>query len=633
MERTDFEAWNGKEVARLLALVENQRRYYQDMVASLPVGLVVLSANRTVVSANRAFRQAFGLRIEDLRGKTIEEILPSDKLIEKIREITIQGIPQPGFVLQQAGKLLRISILPLRNWDEETEMETLLMIADVGDVRPGTAQVADAAVVVTTPDVVTTPTVASASAVGAVLWRADAGRLQFTDVSGAVEQMLGYPASHWLKTRAFFAQRIHKDDRDAVLAFYRTAVQHAREATGEFRTLTASGETIWCRETVRQSEPGVLTGVLTVIGQRKELEQLRINAERNSALHSLSARLAHDLNNPLMIISGYAEEMLNPLDADDPRRAELEQILTATERVGSLTAQLLQFTRKQASPAERVELAALVSSLGGKIETRAPKAVWAMANRQQLEEILAVLVATMKEDRTPVVVTCDSAAITEHIAGASLAPATYARVTVAASGFVMEPEKRKVIFESFLHKTSGRSMGAALARAYAVVREWGGELGFESEAPQGSTFTMYLPLAESEGESKVAMARPAGDQRETILVVDDEAGIRSLIAKILRREHYRVLEAGTATEAAALAATHGSAIQLLVTDVMLPDRNGRELAERLVEALPKLKVMYISGFTDDESVRAGAFPAGARFLQKPFTLGALIGKVRETLDR
>jgi CheY-like chemotaxis protein len=338
-----------------------------------------------------------------------------------------------------------------------------------------------------------------------------------------------------------------------------------------------------------------------------------------------------------MIISGYAEEMLNPLEASDPRRAELEQILAATERIGGLTAQLLEFTRRQAAPAERVELGALLSGLSGKIETRAAKPVWAMANQQQLEEILPVLVSIMKEDRTPVVVTCDTATITEHIANTSLAPATYARVTVAASGFVMEAEKRKVIFESFLHKTSGRSMGAALARAYAVVREWGGELGFESETPRGSVFTMYLPLAEPEAElktePKTAASRPADAQRETILVVDDEAGIRSLIAKILRREHYRVLEAGTAAEAAALAAAHKDAIQLLLTDVMLPDRSGRQLAEQVVQALPKLKVMYISGFTDDETVRAGAFPPGARFLQKPFTLGALIGTVREALDR
>lgn len=627
MERTDFDSWNGREVARLLALVENQRRYYQEMMASLPVGLVVLSANRTVVSSNRAFRQAFGLRIEDLREKTIEQILHSDRLIEKIREMTLGGSPQPGLLVKQAGKLLRVSILPLRNLDDEAEMETLLMIDDVSEVS---VPAVDAS------NVTGNRAAANALSTAAVRWHADAGRLQFTEVMGAAEKMLGYPPAHWLRSPAFFAQRIHKEDRAAILDLYRSAAQHTREVSAEFRAVTASGETIWCHETVRQSEPGVLTGVLTPIGQHKELEQLRVTAERNSALHSLSARLAHDLNNPLMIISGYAEEMLNPLDANDPRRAELEQILAATERIGNLTAQLLEFTRKQASPAERVELAALVSGLGGKLEIRAAKPVWAMANQQQLMEILPVLISIMKEDRTPVVVTCDTATITERIAGASLAPATYARVTVAASSFVLDADKRKVIFESFLHKTSAKSTGAALARAYAVVREWGGELGFESEAPRGSVFTMYLPLAEPEAEAKTepkTTAVPADAQRETILVVDDEEGIRSLIVKILRRERYRVLEAGTAAEAAAMAAANGNAIRLLVTDVMLPDRNGRQLAEKLVQALPNLKVMYISGFTDDEAVRAGAFPPGARFLQKPFTLGALIGAVRETLDQ
>ena len=236
---------------------------------------------------------------------------------------------------------------------------------------------------------------------GAVLWRADAARLQFTDVSGGVEQMLGYPASHWLKSpassRSGFIRKIaRRSSRSTGLPF-----EHAREVNAEFRAVTASGETIWCRETVREAEPGVLAEYSRRLDSAGSWNNCEITAERNSALHSLSARLAHDLNNPLMIISGYAEEMLNPLEANDPRRAELEQILAATERIGSLTAQLLEFTRKQASPAERMDLAALVSGLGGKIETRAAKPVWAMANQQQLEEILPVLVSIMREDRSP----------------------------------------------------------------------------------------------------------------------------------------------------------------------------------------------------------------------------------------
>ena len=526
MDRTDFEPWKGKEVAKLLALVENQRRYYQDLVSALPVGLVVLSANRSIVSSNRAFRQAFAVRNDDLRGKNIEQILPSDQLIENIRSVMVNGIPQPAFQVEHGGKLWRIAILPLRNWDDEMEMETLLVVEDVTGV----------------------PADAPAAAQQAAL-----------------------------------------------------SVENAPAAS-----------------------------------QRRQLEQMRITAERNSALHGLSARLAHDLNNPLMIISGYAEEILRPLEPNDPRRGELEEILAATERISNLTAQLLEFTRKQAGTAEHVDLAGVLASLAeASVEVRAAKPVWAKANRKQLEEILAALVAAVKEQRARVAITCDTVAITEHVAGATLAPGSYARLTLAIPGRGMDPEKRKAIFESFLHKETDKPVGAALARAYALVREWGGELSFESEATPGSTFTMYLPLAEAQVETAQPNTPTAAGEslRETILVVDDEAGIRALIVKILRRERYRVLEAGSVAEAVAAAAAHGGPIQLLLTDVMLPDRNGRQLATQLLETRPGLKVVYISGFTDDETVRTGAFPRGARFLQKPFTLGALMGTVREALDQ
>src|ERR1700692_2971354 len=141
MERTDFEPWKSKEVARLLALVESQRRHYEDMVSSLPVGLAVLSPDRSIVSTNRAFRQTFGLRVEDLRAKTIEQILPSDRLIEKIRDVMVHGIPEPGFMLETGAKSLRISILPIRALDDESEAETLLTVADVTDVRASPAPV------------------------------------------------------------------------------------------------------------------------------------------------------------------------------------------------------------------------------------------------------------------------------------------------------------------------------------------------------------------------------------------------------------------------------------------------------------------------------------------------------------
>jgi len=663
MQRTDFEHWKGKEVARLLALVETERRYYQEMLASLPVALVVLAADRSVVSANRAFRQMFSLSIEDLRRKSIEQILPDDRLIETIRDVAVNGIPQPGFLLQLEQTLLRISILPIRNWADEMEMETLLLVADVSDVRAGQATVTRA------PAAVRAISYFPTEGLPAVIWRADASTLVFKQVSGAAENVLGYPAAHWIAASNFFAERIHPEDREPTLRFYRAAIELSGEASAEFRAISATGETIWCRETVHAAGPGTLLGVCTSITQRKHSEQRRFTAERISALRGLSARLAHELNNPLMIITGYAEEMLHGLGSDDPRRADAEQILEATLRIGGVTEQLLQFTRRQARAPQRVELTRMISEMEDQIVRAAGNAVtvdmnaetpvWASANRRQLEEILLALVSAEREDakdRTRVSIACDTAIISELVETSSfppLKPGKYARLTIHDNGRGMDAEKCLAVFESFLTKdprAAQKNGSSVLARAYGVVREWGGDIGFHSELldspTRGSTFVVYLPLAAAESVTPapkpVAVVEPPvpvpsapkGESvRETILVVDDELGIRALVAKILRRERYLVLEAGSATEAVTVALIHGAPIHLLLTDVMLPDRSGRQVAEQLHEAVRDLKVVYMSGFTDDDSLRTGDFPPGSRFLQKPFTLGTLVGTVREALDQ
>ena len=172
---------------------------------------------------------------------------------------------------------------------------------------------------------------------------------------------------------------------------------------------------------------------------------------------------------------------------------------------------------------------------------------------------------------------------------------------------------------------------AALARAYAIVGEWGGDIAVHSEPSRGSAFEVFLPLAKAgwqPGKDRRSVASPA---ETTILVVDDEPGIRGLVAKILRREKYHVIEAGSADEAVTAALNHGAPIQMLVTDVMMPGRSGRELADQFRETIPSLKVLYMSGHTGAESLRPGALPPGSRFLQKPFTLDALVSTVRELL--
>jgi len=640
MERTDFEQWKAKEVARLLALVETERRYYQEMVASLPVALVVLSLDRSIVSANRAFRQMFGVRTEDLRRKTIEQIVNSPQLIEKIRDVHSSNPSQRTVLVDFADRALRISVIPLRNWDDESEIETLLMLEDTTGWAPARP-----------PEPVKPP-----ADIPAIVWQADVASMAFTAVSGAAEAMLGYPVSHWLSTPRFFIDRIHPEDRAATMAFYDGAIEHAGDASAEFRALTSSGSVLWCRETIRVTGHRLISGVLTDITLRKQLEEQLLTAERSDALHGLASRLAHDLNNPLMIIAGYGEEMLHTIKPEDPLRADVQQILGATERISSITGQLLGFTRRLAAPAAPVDVAAAIAKMEDRIAQAAGEGVtieiapagdpvWAMADLAQFEEMILALVSPDREDateRTRVMISCGIESITEQLPESTLAPGEYARVTVRDNGRGMDAPHRVEIFEAVLSKDPA---GAALARAYSMTREWGGDLAFSSQPFHGSAFTIYLPQAspaeamlevspeQAHEPAPVEVPAPVEEpMRETILLVEDEVGIRALVRKILKRERFNVLEAGSGEEASRVAGAFEGHIDLLLTDVMLPGMGGRDLAEGLREALPKLKILYVSGFTDDESIRAGAFPPGSKFLQKPFTLSALVQKVQEALE-
>jgi signal transduction histidine kinase len=381
------------------------------------------------------------------------------------------------------------------------------------------------------------------------------------------------------------------------------------------------------------------------ITPRKQLERQLLAAGRFEALYGFAGRLAHDLNNPLMIVTGYAEELMQALKPSDPLRQEASEILGAARRIGGIAAQLTEFARPQGKPASRINIGETILSLRPKLtaaagatgertavelsENRTP--ILAMADPGQLGEVLAAIVARpskgIPRERTRIAIAWDVQTVAERLSPTPLAPGKYARITVHDDGPEMDPAQAAGVFEPVLSKTgdaapAAASSGLALARAYSIVHQWGGDIAFSSEPGQGSTFAIYLPLVEPEGGS----VEPRTTATTTILVVDDETGIRDLIRKILQRERYRVLEAGSAEEAFTVA--QGQSIDLLITDVMLPGIHGPELARRMQQTAPRLKTLFISGFTGEEKV-----PVGGQFLAKPFTLGALLEKVRAALDK
>jgi len=594
MERADFRQWAATDVARLLALLEAELGYYREIAAALPIPLAVVAKDRSVVWTNRAFRRRFGTRAEDLPARGFTEI-------------------------------------PLRAWYDEDQTETLVVVSEVVSdvVNAGAAQA---------------PAATSSAAPGslpAIVWQADAATLQFRSVDGSAEAMLGYPAAHWLGRREFFEERIHPEDRAATMALYRTVLNAGGEASAEYRAMSATGQTVWCRETIRVVGATV-TGVITNITSRKTLERQLLSAGRFEALYGFAGRLAHDLNNPLMIVTGYTEELLQALKPGDPLREEAGEILGAARRIGALAAQLTAFAGRHGKPASPVNVGDIILNSRAKITAAAGERVavelmtnrtpvLAMADPGQLAEVLSAVIAGPQvragtRARTRITIGWDVEMVAERLSPTALAAGKYACITVHDDGPAVDAELAAGMFDPALSKTGDPAAGLALARAYSVVHEWGGDIAFHGE--QGSTFTIYLPYVEPEGAAQVVV-RPAQTESRrgevaTILVVDDESGIRELIGKILRRQRYRVLEAGSAEEA--LTAAQGQAIDLLITDVMLPGVHGPELARRMQQIVPRLKTLFISGYTGSE-----AMPPGARFLAKPFTLGALLDKVLETL--
>lgn len=648
MERTGFEQWKPREVARLLALVETERRYYQEMVAALPVALAVLGPDRTIASTNRAFRHLVNLGGDELRGKSIEQILPSDELIERIRLAHAAGDTAP-FSISMGDRRFRMAAIPIRSWEDENQPETLLMVEPVAEAAPAEAARSLA------------PT-ADLSAIPAVIWQADAETFAFTYATGAAEDILGYPASHWLTEPLFFTERIHPQDRAEVMALYQSAAASGGEASAEFRALNASAMSVWVRETIRVPAPGAgsrrISGVTTLIGERRQLEAQALEAARVDALKGLSSRLAHDLNNPLMIVSGYTEELLNGLPAGATARGDLAEILAAAKRMAELSGSLLAFTRAQAKAPAKVDLSEILGAVEPSLREAARElkiafpegAVWTFADPEQLAEAIAALAAfalASTQEAWKVALTCGTARITERSGSATLPPGLYACIEIHAAGHPATSAQR--VFESILPVS-------AVTRAYLDLRQWAGDVVFASEPEQGVRFTVYLPYAEppytepapdetveeqpAPAAAEAAQAEPAPPAPPepepepslgTILVVEDEPGIRGLVRKILRRERYEVLEAGSGEDALTEAAAQDVKIDLLLTDVMLPGMGGRELAETLAASNPELKVVYVSGFTDDEAVRTGDFPPGSRFLQKPFTLTALVSAVKDAL--
>ncbi len=400
---------------------------------------------------------------------------------------------------------------------------------------------------------------------------------------------------------------------------------------------------------------GVIThleGTVENITPRKQVEEQLRQAQKMEAIGSLAGGVAHDFNNILTIINGYNEIIQTQLPANSPLRELVRNVGQAGERAASLTRQLLAFSRKQVLELKVLDINTVVTDLekmlrrliGEDIDIQTvlePALGRVKADPGQIEQVL-INFAVNARDAMPQggKLTIETANVeldaTYSDAHLDVRPGRYVLLDVSDTGCGMDEATKARIFEPFF-TTKGPSSGTGLglATVYSIVKQSEGHIAVYSEPGRGTTFKVYLPMVEnvvSSGKPRPDL-KPSVHGTETILLVEDEPALRALARHALELNGYTVLEAGHGKKALHIAEEFKRTIHLLVTDVVMPVMGGRQLAERLVMLRPDVKILYLSGYTDDAVIRNGVLQAEAAFLQKPFTPSALAQKVREVLDR
>jgi signal transduction histidine kinase len=428
---------------------------------------------------------------------------------------------------------------------------------------------------------------------------------------------------------------------------YRRA-QEIQSANERLREAKAALERLVAERTAELAEANV--ALRQEMDQSAQLEEQMRQAQKLEAVGRLAGGVAHDFNNLLTIITGYAEVLMDAVPQEHPDHEFVVEIGKAAARAATLTRQLLAFSRQQVLEPKLLDLNEVVRQTDKMLSrligedlllslSLADRLGRVKADPGQIDQVLMNLVVNAR-DAMPkggrlTIETCNvelDTGYTQYHLEVEAGP--YVMLAVSDTGVGMDPDTRGRIFEPFFTtKPAGTGTGLGLSTVFGIVKQSGGHIYVYSEPGQGSTFKIYLPVAKGEppvAEPTVGPQAPSGT--ETLLLVEDDDAVRAVTRLALERSGYTVLEAASGREAIAMAEHHSGRIDLLISDVVMPEIGGREVAEAITEARPQTKVLYLSGYTDDAVVRHGILRAEVAFLQKPFTPAALARKVRKVLS-
>ena len=491
------------------------------------------------------------------------------------------------------------------------------------------------------------------SAAGIGMWEHDL-------VSGAIvwsntmESIYGRSRAAFPKTLDGFLALVHPDDRGGFAKSFHGFLQEGTEHTKEFRVVWPDGSIHWLESTARvrrnsSGRPVSVFGVDQDITRRRLLEEHFRQTQKMEAIGHLAGGVAHDFNNLLTAIVGFSELIVEHPEADAKIRSDAGEILNAAQSGAALTRQLLAFSRRQTLEPQILNLKNVIGTMEGLMRrligeqvdlvTEVEASLWPVnADKGQIEQVVINLAVNARDAMpsggtlriTASNVELDDAFVVEH-PGSAHGP--HVRIAVTDTGIGMDGVVRSHLFEPFFTtKDRGKGTGLGLATVYGIVQQSHGYIAVESQIGRGSTFAVYLPQAAGEASTHLPEVHAGANGSETILLVEDQEEVRRVTHETLVRRGYTVLSTASAREALAVLADATVAVDLLLTDVVMPGMDGRELGRRAAKLQPHLRVLYMSGYAHVIADPNGNLEPGLQLLQKPFTTSALLQKIRSVLD-
>jgi signal transduction histidine kinase/ActR/RegA family two-component response regulator len=630
---------------------------YRLLLAAAPDAIVVADRDGRIVLFNEAAERIVGSPAADVIGRPVSSVVELNGATPAGSTVPPDPATPPGPASPSARRPLELQARRAdgsRFWAEST-------VADLGlGPEPGTTVIfrdvseRHAASQALRESQEHLAFALEAGRMGTFEWDLGSGLVRWSD---SLEGIIGIPPGSFGGTYDALLELVHPDDRQAI----RQALERATATDGDYLVECRMGppgaqatQIVAQGRVVRDQlgEPVRLVGVALDVTARRELESQLRHAQKMESVGRLAGGIAHDFNNLLTAITGHGDLLAQSVEDDDPLQVDIAAINAAAARAAALTRQLLAYGRQSLLRPEPVDLNVVVSDIepmlrrliGEDVELRTelePDLGWVEADAGQLDQVILNLVVNARDalssGGTVVLSTenveLDDAYAAEH-PGAR--PGQFVAVSVSDNGFGIDPTTLGRIFEPyFTTKDRGRGTGRGLATVLGIVEQSGGHIDVTSEVGEGTSFHVYLPRQEgpTAGTPVEAPVReaPEGGQ-ETVLLAEDEDSVRRLATMVLERNGYQVIAAPDGRAAIDAATRHDGPIDLLLTDVIMPGLNGRELADQFVALHPEARVLFMSGYAGEALSAQGVLDANVAFLAKPFVPSELARKIREVLD-